>query len=69
MRTARMCFYFLIGQFEGADAGCASKTVILTASAQKSRKLDFQLKWCEIRMNIKMILIFLALQKTDYRVG
>jgi hypothetical protein len=48
MLTARMCSYFLIGQYGGADASFAPKTVILTVSDQKSRKLDFQLKWREI---------------------
>lgn len=64
-----MCFYFLIGQFEGADAGYASKTVILTASAQKSRKLDFKLKWREIGMHVVMILVFFALQEAHHPVG
>ena len=64
-----MCSYFLIDKFEGADAGFASKTVILTACAEKSRKLDFQLKWAEVGMNIVMVLIFLALQETHYPVG
>ena len=48
MLTARMCSYFLIGQYEDAEAGFAPKIIILTASAQKSRKLDFQLEWREI---------------------
>ena len=48
MLTARMCSYFLIGQYDGAEVGFAPKIIILTASAQKSRKLDFQLKWREI---------------------
>ena len=61
MLTARMCSYFLIGQYDGAEVGFAPKIVILTASAQKSRKLDFQLKWREIRMQVIVILIFLAL--------
>jgi hypothetical protein len=63
-----MCFYFLIGQFEGADAGYASKTVILTACAQKSRKLDFQLKWREIGIQVIVILVLLAFQKTHHPV-
>jgi len=50
MLTARMYSYFLIGQYEGAEAYFALKIHILTASAQKSRKLDFQLKWREIRV-------------------
>jgi len=66
MLTARMYSNFLIGQFE--DAGFASKTVILTACVQKSRKLDFKLKWREIRMKVIVVLIFPVLQKTYHPV-
>ena len=69
MRTARMYSYFLIDQFKDADAGFASKSIILTACVKKSRKLDFQLKWREISMNIVVILIFLTLEKTDHPIG
>jgi hypothetical protein len=61
MRTARMYSYFLLGQFEDADASFTAKSIILTACVQKSRKSDFQLKWREIRVNIVVIFAFLTL--------
>ena len=53
--------YFLIIKFNEFEAIIASKTIILTACAYKSPKLDFELKWREIGVNIVVVGIFFAL--------